>query len=277
MTKINPLLFPSSSYPIESCSNSPLRIAAFADSLQIAAPLTVCQTIRYFLRMISNWFRGLFSKVLPIQPRAPISLNALDYFRLESFNFDDIVKYVVRVDGVKTKNQIKFKKEGTDLQLLEFTFPDVGMKEHIGMILDHILETEKAVSFSTSKFDRAKILWDCGFSTSDSISFCLNGTDLTDHAISKLIEKAKENRNGLNTECLESLKRIEKEMVPEKSLLGSFIDLGSSFLGEAPNFKRVKLPLVDLLQLMEIFQQEKFKDLSFCNNKNGGLVEFQKG
>ena len=245
------------------------------DSLQGLAsqPSRLCRRCAALWRTLSNFFRGILSSCFSIAPRCSVAKNEIAYSRSE-IDEKGAFKYQILLDEVGTKNEIKFTKINEKLHILEFTFPDDEMREHIPSILEHILDEEKAVLFTTEYLDRAQLLWRCAFTTESKITFDPQGLDDSNKFIRAVIEKAQEKKDALHDEYLEALKRMERVTDPSTVSLDMAVSLFQSCVMMN---KSKKISLSDLLMVMEGLDIECNPGVRFGNLNMTKLADFKKG
>ncbi|NGX38543.1 MAG: hypothetical protein K1000chlam2_01717 [Chlamydiae bacterium] len=246
------------------------------DSLQEFAskPSWLCRKFLAIWRSISNYFRGFFSSYLPINRRCPVAKNEIGYSKSAIPDMKGIYRYQVLVNGVSTDNEIKFTKRDQALYILEFTFPDEEMQEHIPSILEQMLKEEQATTFATEYLDRAKLLWSCGFVTDSKVSFNPDGTDASNKFIRVVLEIAQEKKDTLNEHYLDALKRLDKITHPS---LWSFEMAESLLRSMVVVTNNVQIPLKDLLMVMEGLGMESRRGIRFANYEKAKPGEFTKG
>lgn len=143
----------------------------------------------------------------------------------------------------------RHEKKGDFLNITQLTIKDDSVYEDLSDILNKELEKEDIKKFGTQDLDIASILWEAGYRTDGKIDYNPSGTDQTNQAIQKIIEKVKPKRNDIAETYQKALQRIENPEKKEGSLLGDF----TMILSQS---ERHEIYLSDLLALKEIIEDE---------------------
>lgn len=232
------------------------------DSIEMGRSLSpVFGRVRMVMRKVSNFFRRIFARFLPIKAYTSISAK-----RIEHAKSVDGAKttYQIVVDGYKTNNLVTYTKEGEALVLSQAALVDGEMKEHMAPLLAHVLKEEKASGFTTNCFAFAKILKNAGYLPKGvKIRYFTGSDNPNQQVLGDLINTAKErNKQGkLDLDGQQALERIEAD-VKARDLFGEFADLATSMVAK-PKVRPAHLSLEDVLLLQEGLGIEKMRGITF--------------